>query len=199
MDKIACFFSDPSFLSSKRWICGKLSILGPDTWTGLRIPLFTAAALFLEVSSYTEAFICIALGIITDIIDGAVARHLGVQGRVFGCVFDAIVDRIILVPIWQLLDGFVPLSFFLGFCALDLVMVPLARVSIGSRGNENMAVHLVIGKIKFFVNFTLFYVLWTAKCIFPEWCIWNSVVEILFSVVVFLSVAEATKWENNFR
>jgi len=70
----------------------RMSFIGANAWTALSIVLGVFAAYFLAQGSFAAGAMLFAVAAACDMIDGAVARHLGTAGSK-GAFIDTITDR----------------------------------------------------------------------------------------------------------
>lgn len=183
------FVSDPSFQEEQRWVrwlVEKLSFVGPNTWTGLRIPFFLAALTYFYLGMYVAGLISATIGFVTDWIDGKVARFLGMAGESFGALFDGSADKLILFLVtylgWNIMH---PLAVII-LWAVEVFGVPVISVFFRKK-DDNIFEHLKVGKFKFALQIILFYILWTANYVIPDWIWWTLWVNILLSVIIILA------------
>jgi phosphatidylserine synthase len=183
------FVSDPSFQEEQRWVrwlIGKLSCIGPNTWTGLRIPFFLAALAYFYLGMYMAGMISATIGFLTDWIDGKVARFLGIAGETFGAIFDGSADKLILFLITYLGWNFTHPLVIIILWVVEVFGVPVISVFFRKK-DDNIFEHLMVGKFKFALQIILFYILWTANYVFPDWIWWPLWINILLSVIILLA------------
>lgn len=124
----------------------------PNTVTFFRV-LF--ACLYV-VSYWREenvyAFVCLALAAFTDLLDGWLARKL-CQCTEFGCIFDAMADRLVLLAI---LGNIVKITqpekreYFLILCILSLEVGIIFLLYFTRKKTEDMSIYRPYGKLRQF-------------------------------------------------
>lgn len=184
------FFVNPAFREkqpSVRWIAKKLSVLEANTWTGLRVPFFLAALAYLWIGMPTTGLLVATLGFITDGIDGLVARSMGMEGGKFGSLFDGSVDKLILLLIAYLGWNLTHPSVLIILGIVEFFGVPIIGIFF-RREDKNIFEHLMVGKYKFVLQIALFYVLWMAKYLFPNWEWWTLWANVILSVIIILAI-----------
>lgn len=188
------FFINPSFREKQtwmRWLAGKLSILGPNTWTALRAPLILDAFLCFYFGMPWTGLILATLAFLTDAADGMVARHLGIAGGKFGSAFDGAIDKMIHCLLLYLGWKF-GIPFFVAMAIMISIEVfNLATTLVSKKRDGDIFEHLMVGKYKFVLQIGLFYILWVANFIFPDWPWWLLWIIILISVINILAFFSA--------
>jgi len=110
----------------------------PNAITLLRIALIPPLALQLAQREYGIALALFAVSALSDLVDGAIARHWNQRTR-FGAIADPVADKLTMLTVTVLLavDGRLPWWFATAVVARDLLIVGGA-----------VAYHLWIGKVE---------------------------------------------------
>ncbi len=77
----------------------------PDLFTTIRLVLIPAVFWSIPVNSYLALSI-LSIVFITDIIDGYLARKLRISDRMFGKVYDHLVDKLLILTITYALNAY---------------------------------------------------------------------------------------------
>ena len=75
----------------------------PDIFTTVRLMLIPAVFWAIPINSYL-AFALLVIIFITDIMDGLIARRMKISDRLFGKVYDHLVDKLLILTITYALN-----------------------------------------------------------------------------------------------
>ena len=100
--------------------------------------------IFIRYGGFVTGFVALAF-LLTDCIDGFLARHLNAQSF-FGCILDAISDKVFGIVCLALLSSFNPV--FLGILLMEVLITVINNVSL-SKGNNVQSSFL--GKVKMII------------------------------------------------
>lgn len=187
---ILAFILKPSFQDKQKWVkwlISRLSVIGPNYWTGSR---FFGGIATIVVSAYFWglSIVVFLLFALTDFVDGKVARYLKVANGNQGAFLDALADKIFVIPI----------IWFWGWpYASHFLLWTMTGVEVGGNillfalnlifKNEKKGIydHLNVGKYKFGLQVFLVCLLWFIEFV-PSWAYWPATINIvLFVITVF--------------
>ncbi len=75
----------------------------PDVFTTIRLVLIPAVFWSIPISSHLALFV-LTIIFVTDIMDGYLARKLRISDRIFGKVYDHLVDKLLILTITYALN-----------------------------------------------------------------------------------------------
>ena len=143
----------------------------PNALTALRalgVPVFLY--LFLVAEEPVASFVVIALGGITDYLDGKVARALN-QTSDFGAKFDPIVDRLYIAAVITALaiKDYLPWSLVIAIIARDLILF-LVLIYQKSRGIPYFEVSFLGKAATFNLLYAFPFLLLEEVAVIGPWC-----------------------------
>ena len=186
------FVSDPSFQDRQNWVrklIGFLSFLSHNVWTSFRVFGF----IVVPITNYNPilGLVSFLAFSVTDWIDGKVARMRNNGGENFGAIYDAIVDKIFIIPIiwWWGREFALDLIFAL-LAAIEFFgnfLLYLFRNKVNSKNGKDIFEHLYIGKVKFSLQVILVVMLWIAQFMAPNWFWWPLWINITLGMIIVLA------------
>lgn len=148
----------------------------PNIITCIRIALIPVFASFYLTDKFSTAIVVLALIIVSDLLDGYLARKYSLQTRT-GELLDPIADKlsIVTVCVCLFITGLVPVWFFTAIIAKELFML-----SCGVLANYVFKKQSAVSKAKWYGKLATasFYTVLVSNLVFPTFFLEHNVLRI---------------------